>query len=551
MLYHIHIQNYALIESLDIQLDKGFVAITGETGAGKSILLDALGLALGKRADANAISDKTKKCIIEVTFDIQQLNLESLLKEHDLDNGQYLILRREIYPDGRSRAFANDTPVNLNTLKVLSGVLIDIHSQHETLLLSDMDFQFNLIDSYADLNELKLQYQQSFQNYLKQKKQLELLIAEAAQSKKEYDYNQFQFNELNTLPLKEGYYQALESQYQILYNAEVIKTALAATEQGLVSGESNVLQVIHHIKTQVSAISKYDKSYEDIANRLQSLLIEIKDIAGECDDLNDKVEFNSQLLDETNTNLAQIQKLLKKHNASDDLQLLAVKEDLEVKLDSSNHIEQSINKVEKALRATKEQAMQLAEQLGEARGKAKIQFSNDLDVYLQDLAMPHAHLEVVLKDSVELNDYGMQNITFLFSANKGMEAKELSKVASGGEMSRLMLSLKAIMAKTKQIPTIIFDEIDTGVSGSVASKMAELMNSIGKTSQVLAITHLPQIASKSQSHLFVYKQDHDDKTTSYIKTLDKEARVAELSKMLGDGSGSKASVKNARELLGY
>ncbi len=551
MLTNINIQNYALIESLDIQLDKGFIAITGETGAGKSILLDALGLALGKRADASSISNEDKKCIIEVTFHIKKLHIQNLLKEHEIDKSDFLILRREIYADGRSRAFANDTPVNLTVLKALSEVLIDIHSQHEAFLLSDVAFQFNLIDAFANAGELKQQYTEAFEAYQKQNKLLEVLKEEAAQIKKDHDYNLFQFNELNALPLKSGYYEELENKYKILANAEVIKSALQQTDSLLVSSDENILQVINQLKISVASIAKYDKAYEDLLTRLNSVIIEIKDIAAESDNLNDKIDFNPEALENTNEQLSAIQKLLKKHNAENDEALLQIKEALEVKLDSSNNIDNDILRAEKALKALHSEASVLAKQLADLRIAAKVKLEKSVDAYLKDLSMPNAQFIIDLKDQTILNKHGQQSISFLFSANKGMEVKELSKVASGGEMSRLMLTLKTISAKGKQIPTIIFDEIDTGVSGSVASKMADLMGAISSTSQVLAITHLPQIASKAQSHLFVYKKDGKEKTTSFIKTLDKNERVEELAQMLSDGSGGEASVKNARELLGY
>jgi DNA repair protein RecN (Recombination protein N) len=551
MLTNINIQNYALIESLDIQLEKGFIAITGETGAGKSILLDALGLALGKRADASAISNKDKKCIIEITFHIKKLHLQKLLKEHEIDKSDYLILRREIYADGRSRAFANDTPVNLNVLKALSEVLIDIHSQHEAFLLSDTAFQFNLIDAFANAGDLKQKYGDLYDAYNQQHKALEALKETAAQIKKDHDYNQFQFNELNALPLKAGYYEDLESKYKILANAEVIKSALQQTDNLLVSSDENVLQVFNQLKTTIAPIAKYDKAYEEVLNRLNALIIEIKDIAAESENLNDKIEFNAEALETTNEQMSAIQKLLKKHNADNDEALLQIKEALEVKLDSSNNIDNDILKSEKALKAIHSEAFELAKQLAELRNRAKVKLEKAVGTYLHDLSMPNAQFIIDLKEQTTLNKHGHQSISFLFSANKGMEVKELSKVASGGEMSRLMLTLKTILAHGKQIPTIIFDEIDTGVSGSVASKMADLMASISSTSQVLAITHLPQIASKAESHLFVYKKDGKEKTTSFIKTLDKNERVEELAQMLSDGSGSKASVKNAKELLGY
>jgi DNA repair protein RecN (Recombination protein N) len=550
MLNHIHIQNYALIDSLDIHLDKGFIALTGETGAGKSILLDALGLALGKRADVSSISDKDKKCIVEVTFDIKKLGLENLLHEYEIDINNELILRREIYADGRSRAFANDTPVNLSVLKVLSEMLIDIHSQHEAFLLSDVAFQFNLIDAFSQTTDLKREYHEAFQAYIKQNKLVEQLKEEAIQIKKDYDYNLFQFNELNALPLKDGYQQNLENQFKILANAENIKSALQMTDHLLVSSDENVLQILNQLKTSVASIAKYDKAYEELLTRINGVIIEIKDIASESDNLNNNIEFNAEALDKASEELNSIQKLLKKHNVSHDKDLIAIKAALEVKLDGVNNIDSEISKAEKTLKTLFQSALSLANTLSESRNKAKVKLEKVVGTYLQDLAMPNAQFVIDLKEQSNLNQYGNQSIAFLFSANKGMEARELSKVASGGEMSRLMLTLKTIMAKGKQIPTIIFDEIDTGVSGSIASKMADLMLAISGTSQVFAITHLPQIASKAQSHLFVYKKDNKQKTTSFIKTLNTEERVEELANMLSDGRGSEASLKNAKALLG-
>lgn len=549
MLNYLRIQNFALIEQTDIVFNNGLTVITGETGAGKSIILGALHIALGARAETNLLNDKSRKCIIEAQFNIQSYQLKPFFDLHELDFEELTTLRREITPEGKSRAFVNDTPVNVSVLKQLGEFLIDIHSQHETLLLKETGFQFELLDHYAQCSDLFSNYKKQYQLLLHLKKQLELLSQQELQAKKELDYLQFQYNELEEANLKTGELQSLEEESKTLENAEIIKNTLHKTSQIINHGDDTILTAIAQAKQQLQSISKYGKQFQELYERLNSASIELKELANDVENSADDVVFNNERLEVVNTQLDKINRLLKKHHVNSEDELLQIKQDIEQSLQQFSSLESNIEKINKNIITTEKQCQALATELSTKRKKSISNIEQQIKTMLGNLSMPNAQFKIELVQNKELSINGLDSITFLFTANKGMEFKALHKTASGGELSRLMLCLKALLAERKALPTIIFDEIDTGVSGDVADKIGQIMLSMGKQMQVMVITHLPQMASKGNNHLYVYKTDTHQKTVTSIKPLNEQERIAEIAKMLSTGSPSEIAVKNAKELL--
>ena len=549
MLKRLHIKNYALLEEVTISFDKSLTVITGETGAGKSIMLGALGLVLGERADMAVLRDKQKKCIVEAGFLIKHYALESFFSEHELDYEEETTIRREIAPDGKSRAFVNDTPVNLNVLKQLSQYLIDVHSQHETLLLNQASFRFNMVDAFANCLEERKQYNAFFMQLKEKEKKLNELLSFEQQAKKDFDYFQFQFNELEQANLKEGYLQQLEQEYDTLNNAEVIKQNLVKAAVGIDGGEENILSHLAVLKSTLAPLSRYGKVYEELAARVQSVYLEVKDISAEVDAVNDKVIFDQKKLEEITTQLDLLNRLLKKHGVASEEELLKIKTEIEEKLLQFNSIEEEIHILQTEIKKMNESVWTKAKALSDKRKKVIPAIQTSVRNMLADLSMPNAQLIINCNPTETLSNYGCDELQFLFSANKGLPLSELHKVASGGELSRLMLCLKSHLAEKTSLPTIIFDEIDTGVSGDVAHKIGTILLHMGKNMQVIAITHLPQLASKGKQHLFVYKQDIKEQTQSEIKALTPEERVVEIAKMLSTGKPTESALLNAKELL--
>lgn len=549
MLKELRVQNFALINHANIFFKKTFVVITGETGAGKSILLDALSLALGEKADTSYVFDKSKKSIIEAVFDLSQLNLQEFFEQNDLDYQPETIIRREIAADGKSRAFINDTPVNVSILKSLREFLIDIHSQHQNLIIHSEQFRFNFIDALAHCLKERTHYSHLFKQYQKNKKELEAMIQQQSTAQKETEYFQFLFNELEEANIKEGELSAIEEELQQLENAENIIQQLTATSQMLQYADINILQLLNQCKNNLNNISKYHTVYNELAQRLQSVIIEIKDISIEAERLLADVQINPERIEQLNDRLNVINKLLKKHNAKTDTELLQIQQDIETKLSQYQNIDDIIIEKQKLLAQQEIQLKQIAQQLSSKRHSSKSTIEKECVEILKDLAMPNAQFIIDIKDTEQLNEYGTNDVQFLFSANKGIAPSEVHKVASGGEISRLMLTIKSMMAKNIHLPTIIFDEIDTGVSGAVASKMGDIMKKMSENMQVVAITHLPQIAAKGQQHLYVSKEDKNNITISKITELNDEERVTEIAKMLSNDVPGEAAYQNARELL--
>lgn len=549
MLQNLRIQNFALIEETEVRLNKGLTVITGETGAGKSILLGALGLTLGNRADVSSLHDKTKKCIIEAQFNIKEYHLNSFFEIHELDFEELTTIRREITPEGKSRAFINDTPTTISVLKELGDQLIDIHSQHETLLLKETNFQFELVDAFAQTTALFADYKKQFGGLQKLKKQLEELTAQEIQAKKELDYFQFQFNELEESNIKVGEQKQFEEESETLENAEFIKGNLAKSSLAISGGDENIVSALALVKQQLQSVSKFGKQFNELYERVNSVTIELKELAKDIDGCEEDVVYDNARLEEVNAQLDKLNRLLKKHGVNTEEELLAIKNDIETKLQQFSSLELSIEKTQKEITALEKQCKTIATDLSTKRNNSTVGIEQNIKTMLTSLSMANAQFKIELKQQDALTANGLDTISFLFTANKGADFKELHKTASGGELSRLMLCLKALLAERTALPTIIFDEIDTGVSGDVADKIGNILLAMGKTMQVITITHLPQMASKGGNHLFVYKSDTENKTTSSIKALTKDERVAEIAKMLSTGIPTEIALKNAKELL--
>lgn len=549
MLKRLHISNFALINEMEVSFPGNLTVITGETGAGKSIFLEALSLALGKRADLSALNLKTKKCIIEAEFSATNLDLNGFFLEHDLDFEPNLILRREINADGKSRSFLNDSPVSLSVLKLLSEKLIDIHSQHQTLLLNQSNFQLELLDTFAESLKIFKEYKIEFSSFTKSKIELQSLQEQEKLAKKELDYFQFLYSELEETEIKAGLLSGLEEESSKLENSEIIKSNLLAASNTISGNEINILISLGKTKQSLQSLSKYSKNYSLLSDRIQSLYIELKELSSDIEDAANEVVFDSDKLSQVNIKMDKLNRLLKKHQVNTEEDLLKIKSDIENKLNQFNSIEKTIISKQKLIQISQNNCLKLSEELTKLRTKATHGIEQTIKKTLAELSMENAIFKIVLSQKSDLGINGLDELKFLFTANKGAELNELHKVASGGELSRLMLSLKALLASKKQLPTIIFDEIDTGVSGDVADKIGEILLSMGNSMQVIAITHLPQMASKGNHHLFVYKKDDEDKTVSYIKQLNKAERINEIAKMLSKSNPTVSAIKNATELL--
>ena len=554
MLKHLYIRNFALIKELDIDFQSGFSVITGETGAGKSIMLGAINYLLGQRADIKSILPGADKCTIEATFGIEGYNLKSLFEENDTDFDEHeCIIRREFTTNGKSRAFVNDTPANLNFLKELGYHLIDIHSQHQNLLIAKEDFQLHILDVIAKNNTQLQEYRTSFSEYKQAEQELKDAKEMLAQSKAEEDYLRFQLEQLEELNPKAGEDEELEEEQNELSHAEEIKTVLykADSQFSNDSEQGGVIELLKHISQDIQSLTHVYPAVEEYGERIESALIELKDISADLSDLAERVEYNPARLDEVNNRLDQIYTLEKKHDVKSAAELETFMKDLRLKLDVISNGEEKIGELEKAVREKLAKATALAEQLSKKRAEAAKEVEASISQMLTQLDIPNNKFEVKIEKNRQLTEKGADQVTFFFSANKNAAPRAISEVASGGEIARLMLALKAITSKRENMPTIIFDEIDTGVSGKVASSMANLMKEMTAANkhQVITITHLPQIASCGATHYWVYKEDTDEQTFSHIRELTPEERVTEIAHMLSGNEISEAAVLNAKQLL--
>lgn len=552
MLKRLYVRNYVLIEELDISFGKGMSIITGETGAGKSILLGALGLILGQRADAGALQNKTKKCIIEGTFNIAEYKLQSFFTENELDYEEETTIRREISAEGKSRAFINDTPVTLAILKDLSSRLVDIHSQHETLLLNSNKFQLNVVDEFARNQDRLAKYSDTLATYNELKKSIEIMKEEEAKSKADFDYFNFQLNELSEANLSDpDELSSLEQEQERLENAEEIKLRLSQGFTALSGSDDNMLVQLKVIQQQIAGLAKFDKTYEEIANRIKSSLVELKDISDELERAEEAINSDNKRLEIIQDRLSLLYKLQQKHRVEDLQSLITLQAELADKVFAIGTLEDRITAKTKELEELHTKLEKDAAVLTEARKKAIPQIEKEITGNLGELAMQGALLRIALIPNEEnrFTADGAEKVHFLFSANKGGDFKEISKVASGGELSRLMLCIKALMAKLTSMPTVIFDEIDTGISGETASKVGSIIKQMAAEHQVIAITHLPQMAGKGHHHYFVYKTETKGKTHTHLKILSTEERITEIARMLSGETLTEAALGNAKALL--
>ncbi|NTD99785.1 DNA repair protein RecN [Agrobacterium tumefaciens] len=550
MLQKISIRNYALIDSLDIEFDKGLNIITGETGAGKSIILGALSLILGQRAESKYFFSQDKKCVIEGNFVLADQKLLEIFEENDLDFSNETILRREISIDGKTRSFINDTPVNLSILKQIGERLIDIHSQHATQEINDTDFQLLIVDALANHQSLLLDYRNGFKRLKQESNKLKNLINDAAEARSKQDYEQFLFNELEQANLKDGEQEELELDLERLTHAETIKRALLTSSGLLNEGEPSGLQLLKEASLQLQGIEKFDPAINILFERLRSSIIEIKDIADELSTMEENTLYSADRLEIINQRLDLFYSLQQKHRVASNTELLEMQMQLEKNLNQLLSSDENIESLQKEIDGLKKELNKQADQLSANRKKTIKVVELETGNTLKKVGMPNAKLVLDQKKLTELNKDGLDEINLLFSANTGQAPAPVDKVASGGELSRLMLAIKALLAKHTSLPTIIFDEIDTGISGETALKVGEVISALGENMQVISITHLPQIAAKGQSHYFVYKNDEKGKTTTGIRKLKQEERVGIIAEMLSGKNPGSSAIENAKELLG-
>ncbi len=552
MLKSLYIKNYALIDSLEIDFESGFSVITGETGAGKSIILGALGLILGQRADMKAIKQGEDKCIIEGVFDVSAYDLKEFCEENDIEyDAESYILRREILGAGKSRAFINDSPAGLNDLKALGEQLIDIHSQHENLLLSDNHFQMQVVDIMAGNKKLLSEYTKEFKAYKKKEQELAQLKEDLAKSKEEEEFFRFQHNALAEAHLAEGEQEELEDELSTLNHAEDIKTGLYKIHLLLSSDETGIVPSLKDSLSTAQGLTKVYHQAQEIAERLQTSYIDLKDMSADMERLAEDVEFDPDRLAFVQERLDLIYTLQARHKLETITELLALQKDLDEKLSRIDSSDEFLQKTEKELEEQKKQVSATAAKLTKQRKEATKTIEKKLIEKISILGMPNVRFECEIKAKKELDITGADNLEFLFSANKSMPLQPVAQVASGGEISRFMLCLKSMIAGATALPSIIFDEVDTGVSGEIADKMGMIMQEFGQNMQVLAITHLPQIAAKGKAHYKVYKQDSKERTTTNLIRLTDEQRLDEIAGMLSGATVTDAAKQNAKVMLGF
>lgn len=549
MLTSLYIKNYALIDELNVAFNNGLTIITGETGAGKSILLGGLSLVLGKRADLSQVKNTEEKCIIEAVFDIANYDLKTLFKSLDLDYDVQTIIRREILPSGKSRAFINDSPVTLESLVALSSYLIDIHSQHQTQQLTQDDYQFKVIDALAANKSNLDEFSKQLGAYKMLQKELEELKLSKAELIKEYDYNLFLSKELNEIDLEKINLEDLETQYEELNNVEVIGERLSSTKSILNTEEHGAIDQLNSAKQELSKIAGFGKLYQSIKERIVSVGIELDDILIELDNLEENLSSDPEELERVSHKLQIVNNLFQKHSVSGLEDLIGIKNDLKSKIDNTESLDDTILQKEKEIKNQKASLNVIAEKIHNNRTKIIPKFVSKLETILADLGMPNAKFKVELEPLDHFAKNGKDNLQFLFMANKGSSFNELKKSASGGELSRIMLAIKSILAEYIQLPSIMFDEIDTGVSGEISNKMGEIMKQMSGKMQVFTITHLPQIAAKGNSHFKVFKTDIKEVTHTQLKKLNEDERIVEIAQMLGGTDITDSAMAHARQLL--
>ncbi|HYJ63943.1 MAG TPA: DNA repair protein RecN [Parafilimonas sp.] len=550
MLIGLVIQNYAIIDSIEINFSEHFNIITGETGAGKSILVGALSLILGERADSSILLNKEKKCFVEGVFAIEKRKkVLQFLEANDFSADNELVIRREISSNAKSRGFINDTPANLQQLKQLASMLVDLHQQFDTLELGDADFQREVLDALAGNEKQLAQYISLYNEWKKAYQQLELLLSQKNNFQKEFDYNQFLFDELNEAGLKENELEDLDNELQILNNAEEIKTALTSSVYELKESDKPIVQTLKQIINKLNAFSSFNNNLNDLIIRLQSTQIELADISSELESLNDDVKYDEVRINFINERLAEGYRLQKKHGVQSTNQLLQIQNELQKKLDAVLNIDEAITSAQNKFNQLQTQLDTIAEELSVKRKKVVSSFEKNVNTLLIQVGMPNAKIKVSVVD-ISLNHYGKNAIDFLFDANKSNRFESLYKVASGGELSRLMLCIKSLVAEKINLPTLIFDEIDTGISGEAAKQVGIILKQLSKQRQVISITHQPQIAGKADAHFYVYKQIKMDEVKTNIRLLNKDERIQAIAQMLSGEKPTSAAIENAKEMIG-
>ena len=549
MLLQLNIQNYAIIDEIEINFSEKLNAITGETGAGKSILMGALNLILGERADSSVLMRTDKKCFVEGYFSVNNKEeVKKFLKENDLDNENELVLRREIAANGKSRAFINDTPATLQQLKALASLLVDLHQQFDTLELGDSDFQREVLDALANSGDKLSSYKNLYHKWQQSSKELQQLQQQKSNFNKELDYFQFLFYELNEASFKENELEELDNELRLLSNAESIKTTLSKAYFDLKENEQPVLQTLKQIINQLNGYASYHTDISSIVERLQSTQIELQDIAGEIDHINDSVLYDEKRINLINDRIATGYKLLKKHGVKTTNELLQIQNELQQKLQAVLNIDEAITAKEKETEQLLKQANAVAEEISKARQAQTEPLIQQVNKLLIQVGMPNARIKIAITPA-SLNEYGKDNIEFLFDANKSNRFEPLRKVASGGELSRLMLCIKSLVAESIDLPTLIFDEIDTGISGEAAKQVGNIMKKLAASRQVICITHQPQIAGKADAHFFVYKEIKNDAVKASIRLLTTDERITTIAQMLSGEKPTAAALQNAREMV--
>ncbi len=549
MLTKLHIRNYAIIEKVTIDFSENLTIITGETGAGKSILLGALNLIMGGRADTKVLHDTEQKCVVEAHFAIKSYNLKSFFDENELDYDDELVISREITPSGKSRAFINDTPTQLPVLKQLTAALIDLHQQFDTLDIHNVSFQLRMIDALAGNKPFLASYENDFKTYQNTRKKLAELQELSKSGAKEMDFLLFQLKELDEADLQKGEQELLETELKTLANAEEIKRNLTAAYDGLAENEQAITGGLRTIAQQLSSVVGFQKDLPLLYERLQAAMYELDDIANELNDIAEDTEHDPERIEEVNDRLSVLFKLQKKHQAADVEGLIQLRDELQVRVGGFGDLSGEIERLQKTIAAQHEALLEKAAALSARRTAVIPDFEERVHEMLRPLSMPFAQLKINLETGGDLAASGSDKISFLFSANKGGRLETLKDVASGGEISRLTLVTKSLVASSIPLPTMIFDEIDAGVSGDVAGKMGNILNQLAKSQQVIAITHSPQVSARADAHYFVYKHHGDDRTTTNVKQLSHEARVMEIAKMLSSDPPSAAAIENATSLL--
>jgi DNA repair protein RecN (Recombination protein N) len=549
MLIRLFVQNYALIKELDIELENGLTIITGETGAGKTILLGALSLILGTRADSTVLLDKNEKCIVEGNFRIEEYDLNDFFTINELDYEPVTILRREINPAGKSRAFINDTPVTINLMKEIGDRLIDIHSQHQTLMLSDNSFQLNVIDSFAGVSKLKTDYKAVWSGYQKLKKEYNGVKEKADKNKADLEYYQYQLNQLEAARLKGGEQEELEAEQELLGHAEEIKLTLSGSSDLFNREGLSILSMLREVKMNIGKIRSFLPDGEPLWKRTESSLIELDDLAGEIERLAASIEADPDRLTLVNNRLDTLYSLIQKHRVGNLNELIVKKAEITDLIRSIVSSDERLSTLEELLKNNVDSLKVISHEMSDKRMSIVPEVEMKITELLKQLGMPNAKFRISLTQLSDFTSWGIDQADFLFSANKQIKPENLAKIASGGELSRVMLSLKSLLTKNNNLPTIIFDEIDSGVSGEVADKVGQILSNMGKYMQVVNITHLPQVASRGTKHYHVYKDDTGDSTFTRVKLLSPDERILEVARLLSGSEVTETALKNAKELL--